>query len=265
MMAELIAIITPVYVSPEFPSRLRLFDQCVASVNKLETAHLHIVVDDGSPNAEGIQRVLSKYGDSRIRYLRRKRKKTDLKTASNALNFGIDAVLGGHDKISAVTPLHSDDLMCDVSSRAKALEPDDVGAALGKIVIRRNRKRTIHEPDFDLRPQDYVARGIAPYPVGSIMWKPGTLAGMKAYNKFGGVYNPRFVNVEDVLVAKLTALYLRDAGLRIAVSGEISMVYRHHQDSLRGHHRGSDLWDRNVSSMTRMYYKLLSWDHLNPQ
>src|SRR4051794_6142921 len=39
-----VAIVTPVYVSPEFPSRLRLFDQCVASVNKLGsdgTAHLH--------------------------------------------------------------------------------------------------------------------------------------------------------------------------------------------------------------------------------
>ena len=248
---------------------MNLFDECVASVNRLGsdgTAHLHIIVDDGSPDPEGIQRVVRKYDDRRIRYLRRERKKTDLQTASNALNCGIDAVLGGqYEAVSAVTPLHSDDVMCDVSSRANALEAPDVGAALGKIAIRRNRKITIHEPDFAMGPQDYVARGIAPYPVGSIMWKPSTLAGMKAYNKFDGVYHPRFLNVEDVLVAKLTALYLRDARLRIAVSEEISMIYRHHGDSLRGRHGDSDLWNRNVSSMTKMYYKLLSWDHLNPQ
>ena len=59
------------------------------------------------------------------------------------------------------------------------------------------------------------------------MWKPSTLEGMRKFNseqlradqRFDGVYHPDFVNVEDVLVAKLTALYLCKADLRIAVSG----------------------------------------------
>ncbi|HYI12309.1 MAG TPA: hypothetical protein VEK57_24865 [Thermoanaerobaculia bacterium] len=286
---KFIAIITPVYVSPDFPSRLELFDKCVASVHKLGsngTAHLHIVVDDGSTDPEGINCVLRKYDDHRIRYLRRERKETDLRTASNALNFGIDAVLEGHERIpeyesiSAVTPLHSDDLMYDVSSRAKSLEPAGIGAVVGKIAVYRDGQRVIHEPDFTLRARDYVARGIAPYPVASIMWKPGTLKGMKMYNKeklagdqrFDGVYHPGFVNVEDVLVTKLTALYLCKTKLRIAVSDEVSMAYHYHDDSLRGYHqdplRGKtkqDLWHLNSSLMAKMYYELLSWDHVSPQ
>src|SRR6266852_1701145 len=39
---SLIAIITPIYVSPEFPSRLEFFDKTVASVNKLDS--------DGTPH-----------------------------------------------------------------------------------------------------------------------------------------------------------------------------------------------------------------------
>lgn len=284
----LIAIVTPVYVSPDFPSRLKLFDRCVASVNNMlrsKAGHLHVVVDDGSPDPEGIQRVLWKYEDHRIRYLRRERTKTDLKTASNALNFGIDAVLEGHESIpeykavSAVTPLHSDDLMYDVWSRAKSLAPADVGAALSKIAIRSYDRRVIHRPNSTMCARDYVARGIAPYPVGSIMWKPSTLRGMKKYNKealpgnerFDGIYHPGFVNVEDVLVAKLTALYLCMVDMRIAVSEAISMEYRHHRDSLRGYHQDSrrgktpqDLWNLNVATMEKMYYEVLSWDHVSP-
>jgi hypothetical protein len=284
----LVAIITPIYVSPEFPSRLQLFDKTAASVNRLGsdgTTHLHIVVDDGSTDAEGIKRVIEKYDDGRIRYLRRERKGTDLKTASNALNFGIDAVLNGHEKIpeyksiDCVTPLHSDDLIHDVASRAKALEPADVGAALGKIVVLRDGSKRIHEPSFTLSARDYVTQGIAPYPVGSIIWKPSTLAGMKTHNqeklpddqRFEGVYHPDFVNVEDVLVTKLTAVYLCNAKLRMAVSEEISMSYLYHQDSLRGFHQDSlrgktdqDLWNKNSGRMAKMYYEILSWDHCSP-
>jgi hypothetical protein len=284
----LIAVITPVYVSPEFPSRLELFDKTVASVNRLrsdETTHLHIVVDDESTDPAGVRRVLEKYDDGRIRYLRRQRKETDLKTASNALNFGIDAVLDGHEmipeykNIDSVTPLHSDDLVYDIASRAKCLEPADVGAAVGKIVVLREGTERIHEPDFTMSARDYVAQGIAPYPVASIMWKSSTLAGMRTQNReklphaqrFDGIYHPDFVNVEDVLVAKLTALYLCHANLRIAVSEEISMLYRYHQDSLRGYHQDSlrgktkqNLWNLNERMMAKMYYEILSWDHLSP-
>jgi hypothetical protein len=109
------------------------------------------------------------------------------------------------------------------------------------------------------------------------MWKPSTLKGMKKYNRetpigdqrFDGVYHPEFVNVEDVLVAKLTALYLCKTNLRIAVSKEVSMAYHYHEDSLRGYHqdpsRGKtqqDLWDLNRSLMAKMYYEILSWDHV---
>jgi len=284
----LVAIITPVYVSPEFPSRLKFFGKTVASVNKLGsdgTTHLHVVVDDGSTDAEGIKRVIEKYDDGRIRYLRRERKGTDLKTASNALNFGIDAVLDGHEKIpdyksiDCVTPLHSDDLMYDIASRAKSLEPADVGAALGKIAVLRDGTERTHEPRFTLSARDYVTQGIAPYPVGSIMWKPSTLEGMKNYNKerlpgkqrFEGVYHPDFVNVEDVLVTKLTAVYLCQANLRMAVSEEISMSYLYHQDSLRGYHQDSlrgktdqDLWNLNNRRMAKMYYEIVLWDHCSP-
>lgn len=280
------AIITPIYVSPVFPSRLALFDKTVASVNMLgsdRTAHLHIVVDDGSTDPDGIKRVLDKYDDGRIRYLRRERKGTDLTTASNALNFGIDAVLDGHEKIpeyqtiDSITPLHSDDLMFDIAARAKLLEAEDVGAAISAIRLLREGQETIHEPDFTMSARDYVTRGIAPYPVASIMWKPSTLKGMKAYNReklpgnqrFEGVYHPDYVNVEDVTVTKLTALYLCQENLGIAVSEKMSMLYRYHQDSLRGYYQDTrrgktdqDLWTLNSRMMEKIYYELLLYGHL---
>ncbi len=284
----LIAIVTPVYVAPEFPSRLELFDKTVASVHVLRSAgaaHLHIVVDDGSTDPEGVKRVLQNYDDPRIRYLRRERKATDLKTASNALNFGLYAVLDGHEKIpeykniDAVTPLHSDDLIYDIGSRAKALEPAQVGAALSEIIVLREGAERTHRPDYTMSAPDYVIRGVAPYPVGSLMWKPSTLAGMRRFNlenlpgpqRFDGIYHPDFVNVEDVLVAKLTALYLCIAHLRMAASKQISMLYRFHHEGLRGYHQDShrgktdqDLWNLNGRQMSEMYYKMGTWEHLSP-
>jgi hypothetical protein len=111
------------------------------------------------------------------------------------------------------------------------------------------------------------------------MWKPSTLAGMRSYNqeklpgnqRFEGVYHPDFVNVEDVLVTKLTAAYLCMANLRMAVSGEISMSYLYHEDSLRGYHQDSlrgktdqDLWNLNNRKMAKMYYEIMSWAHCSP-
>ena len=113
-----VAVVTPIYATPE-NGRLELFRHTLRSVQQ-QTHHnvVYLVVDDGS--TADVPNFLNEYRDSRVRYVRREKLPTDLRTPSNALNLGIDYCLDRNSDImtheeaatlAAVTYLHSDDLL----------------------------------------------------------------------------------------------------------------------------------------------------------
>jgi len=93
-----------------------------------------VVVDDGSP--VDIQPLLRDQKYDKLRYVRRERGEHDLKTASNALNFGLGLCLGGSGDVftsaeaanlAAIAYLHSDDMLTlDSVERRLAALSDDV-------------------------------------------------------------------------------------------------------------------------------------------
>ncbi|MBS3119792.1 glycosyltransferase family 2 protein [Candidatus Woesearchaeota archaeon] len=97
-----VGIITPVYAAKK--SYLRYLEDAIESVPNQGADIIHIVVDDGSPTdvASWFHQTIS---DPRIRYLRRERAPSDIRTASNARNLGLQALL---DPIyGAVSPQES--------------------------------------------------------------------------------------------------------------------------------------------------------------
>jgi glycosyltransferase involved in cell wall biosynthesis len=113
-----VVIVTPVYATPE-NGRLELLHQTLGSVQRQTyPTYIHLVVDDGSPS--DVKSVVCDKRDPRLRYVKRERHPQDLKTASNALNFGICLAISGNPDIftreeakdlTSLTYLHSDDLL----------------------------------------------------------------------------------------------------------------------------------------------------------
>ena len=89
-------MVIPVVVCPTYAdndSRLSQLRYSLTSINRQTVPCVCIVVDDGS--SSDVQGFIKQFGTRRIRYARRERKPTDLRTSSNAANLGIDLALEG--------------------------------------------------------------------------------------------------------------------------------------------------------------------------
>jgi len=113
-----VAIIVPVYATTT-NHRLDYLGPTLQSVQKQTHRDLVCVgVDDGS--TADVKAFVEDRKYDRLRYVRRERGFSDLRTASNALNFGIDLCLRGSNyvltleeasNLSALAYLHSDDML----------------------------------------------------------------------------------------------------------------------------------------------------------
>ncbi len=107
-------IVIPVYANTQ--ERLKYFQYCVQSIKRQDKPFVAIFVDDESPFFSDVQSIIG--NDERFRLVQRQRHPTDLKTASNALNYGIDLildsnqkVLGSTENIHTLSYVHSDDML----------------------------------------------------------------------------------------------------------------------------------------------------------
>ncbi len=245
------AVISPVYATPQ-NERLKLFDHTVRSFIRQRTDALnlvHVVVDDGS--SSDVEGFLREYHDSRIRYIRRDKSPSDLRTASNALNLGIDCCLAGSGDVFtrseasdlyAIAFLHSDDL----------LPKDSVQKRIWKM---GNGTGFVHT-DMAFLDETGEVIGIRGWKGGNgekylssvgnhrlfnhhtIMWGTGFLRYLKDFvaAKYGqeGVFDPNLSHGEDRDMSLSSMEAALEGGYKPSYGSFVSVFYRCHPKSITG-------------------------------
>lgn len=242
-----VAVITPIYATPE-NERLKLFDYTAGSVGKQRNARsniVHIVVDDGS--SVDVESHIRDYKNPQIRYIRREKPISDLKTASNALNLGIDLCIQGSSDIftkseasdlNGVTYLHSDDLLTldSIGDRIKNLDGGFVYTDMaffnnqGKIIAVRGWKGGSNK-------EDMLKNNFA-FNHHTVMWEMGFLQYLKDFvaRKYGqsGIFDPFLSHGEDRDASLSSAEAAMEGGFRVTYIPSVSVLYRVHQQSITG-------------------------------
>ncbi len=234
-----IAVITPVYATPE-NQRLVLLEDTIKSMHRLQDDFVHLIVDDGSPF--NVRDLVMSYNslDPRIRYLRRERQKSDLCTASNALNYGINQVLDSEEykDIEAITTLHSDDLMLDLEIRLRAIE-EGACASTGYELRFDNNGYAKLKRGFSILPLYMISDGNSEgLNTHTFMWRRDLAVFMRRFNlenhNIDGLFMPNIRYAEDRAVAKLTILAVHLSNGLIDHVNIPCVAYRLHTNSITG-------------------------------
>ena len=238
-----VAVVIPVYATPE-NHRLDFLGQTLRSVH-LQTYRdlVALVVDDGSTaNVEGF---VKDFGYDKLRYVKRTRSPADLKTASNALNFGIDLCLArSHEvftsqeasNLAALAYLHSDDLLPpqSVHQRIVALK-HDTAFGYGRMVYINSGNRII---DVSRWKGEFGHDTLSGFPHHSVMWSLEFAERLKEYviGKYGldGIFDTRLSHGEDLDVSLSSAEAASQLNLEIVNIPEIVYAYRRHMGTISG-------------------------------
>lgn len=237
------AIVIPVYATPE-NHRLDFLGQTLLSVQHQTYPNLvAVVVDDGSP-ADVAGFVQEQHMDN-VRYVRRTRSPTDLKTASNALNFGIDLCLAGSGEVlsrseasglAALAYLHSDDLLPPVSVQKRiSFLTNNVAFVHGDSLIVRRDNSPVRVQRWK---GSYASSSFYNFPHHTVMWTAEFARQLKSYvaGQYSqeGIFDKRLSHGEDRDVSVSSAEAARIAEKRIIQISEILYVYKQHEKSISG-------------------------------
>lgn len=242
-----VAVVIPVYATPE-NSRLEFLGQTLRSV-QLQTHRdlVALVVDDGSP--VNVECFIRESGYSAVRYIRRARSQADLKTASNALNFGIGLCLerspdvfsrAEAGNLVAITYLHSDDLLPpeSVAHRLSALKPGAafvyadviyVNAVNKPLGVKRSKwqGKCAYSPDL-----------FHGFPHHTVMWAAEFANLLKSYvaERYGqdGIFDSRLSYGEDRDVSISSVEAAMKHGQAMIHLPEVAYAYRQHVQSISG-------------------------------
>lgn len=244
-----ILVVTPTY------NRAHTIGDTIQSVQAQDyTDFIHIIVDDGSDDRT--EEVVRKFmaTDPRIRYAKRVRRPTDIRTSSNALNYGIDLGLDPNlgflspeeiAEITHLTTIHSDDLKLKYSllTQYAATRDPEVGACFTDAIRWNPEKgwitlwRGYPTHDLDRLINRIYVQNI---PNFTMFWRVDFLKEM-VDNRVGenlsryGIYDPLVRYAEDRDVSMLTTLTAKRTGRRLVyLSNVFSACYREHSDSICG-------------------------------
>jgi len=242
-----VAVVTPIYATPE-NGRLELFRHTLRSVQQ-QTHHnvVYLVVDDGS--TADVQKFLRESRDSRVRYIRREKFPTDLKTASNALNLGIDCCIGRDREIfstgeaedlAAVAFLHSDDLFVpnSVELRIKNLQNGFVFTDMALFTSSGKIPRIRYGDTVSVANKTYATKNPREFNHHTIMWSLPFLRYLREftarkYNQYG-VFDPRLFHGEDRDISLSSSEAAIEGNLTVNYAPFVSVIYRTHPKSISG-------------------------------
>lgn len=245
----MMAIITPYYGKSgdqRFVTRKRYLHQTIQSVKSQDIDLIHIIVDDGSDDG-AIDEITKKFGDSdKITIIGRERKQEDRLTCTNAINYGLQKILGfekfshiDSKRIEYVTILHSDDLAINLEARVNEMSKKSIDFLYTDaiILIESTKEKILWEGiDGSAREvrRNLWHRGRMPYP--TMTWTAPFLVQMQRYvrdrYKRAFILDRSIGCGEDVDLA-LTSLELAEKEkMKIGYLREITAVYRIHDLSL---------------------------------
>jgi len=243
-------IITPYYEEEEnhnFSTRRKYLDETIESVDKQNRKDLlHVIVDDGS-KSEYYKKLQKKYLNSQNRIIiRRERKKSDILTCTNALNFGLDYCfktdsfkgidIGSHD---IITFLHSDDLLIDVYKRLDMFNSGSYVFVYTDALIFFDDNDVAYkwggiDGSIDKITNNMWVYGKLAYP--TMTWKKDFLKELKTYNiqkyKLNYVLDPKVGCGEDVDLALSSLEFAKIKGCKIGYLKDFTAGYRIHNKSL---------------------------------
>ena len=198
------ATIIPVYASTN--ERLKYFDDCLKSVVRQSHPTIGVIVDDGSPKFEDVKQIVKNNNNGFLRLIQRKRYPDDRKTASNALNYGLEKVIVNsneilnkteENRVRGVCYLHSDDMLAkeSIKKRVELLKNNS-------FVYSR-----LYKIDSESRPIDIygcgenILQGAGSFAHHTIMWDINFLKGLRLYirKKFNqiGIFDKNLCAGED--------------------------------------------------------------------
>lgn len=242
MSKDTTAVIIPTYVNSE--NRFSFFKQTIASLVRQTSPVVGIIVDDGSPMSDCVKNIVNFYNfKGNLRYVKRPRKETDLHTASNAINFGLDLTLDlssgifsseEQHRLAYAAYLHSDDMLPDngIAKRVAAIK--DGGFVFSKMLIIDdvNRPKTISGN------VDSLKRNAQGFPHHSSLWSLNFLQDVKdyvaeTYNQ-ESIFDSRICFGEDRDVSLSSLETLTKTGQTFTFVPSISYFYRAQEDSITG-------------------------------
>ena len=257
----IVAVVTPIYATPE-NGRLELFRYTLKSVLRQCPDVVHVVVDDGSQ--EDVEYFLREHGNSSVRYLKRERQASDLKTASNALNLGIDNCIAKNSDVlssretrdlAAVTFLHSDDVLTrdSIEKRLLGLKDGFVFTEMafsdknGLVYCVRNGLEYLQD-------KTYVSRNPVPFNKHTLMWNTQFLRYLKEYSERRyeqfGVFDSHLFFGEDLDVVLSSFEAAIEGNFEIDYLPFASVIYRNHPNSISGEtHRAAIEEQSNIISI----------------
>lgn len=247
-MKDYIAIITPIYATPE-NERLELFRYTMRSVYRQNSDFniIYLIIDDGSTSdvdefiretkeiIESSGRTKSREAKNpkiQIRYAKRDRKPEEVKTPSYARNFGIELLLRGEvlteeeKSLYGITFLDSDDLLPTngINVRAEGLKK---GFTRSDIAISNKKGKVLNviKGSKDGFPRNHL----------TLFFEVDFLCYLKDYvgDKYGqdGIFAP--YSFGEDLDAHLSAIEAaRERGFEIQYNPKVSLYYIKHSKSI---------------------------------
>lgn len=246
------AVVIPVYATPE-NHRLDFLGQTLQSVRHQTYPDLvAVVVDDGS-TADVAGFVREQRMDN-VRYVRRVRSPADLKTASNALNFGIGLCLdrspdvfssGEASGLAAITYLHSDDMLPpeSIGKRLSVLN-SDAAFVYADVAYIGSSNELVGVSRSKSREGIYASSLFRGFPHHTVMWGIEFVDSLRDYvaRRYGqnGIFDSRLSHGEDrdASISSVEATKLEGkAMIHLPV---VAYVYRQHMQSISGERISED-------------------------
>lgn len=261
-----VAVVIPVYATPE-NHRLDFLGQTLRSVQRQTYRDLvAVVVDDGSP--ADVAGFVQAQHMGNVRYVRRARSPADLRTASNALNFGINlclekdaGVFTRHEAgdFGAIAYLHSDDLLTaeSVQERLAALNQGAAFVYSDMIYIDTSNVPT----GVNRWKGKCGSNTLFGFPHHTVMWSIVFAQLLRAHvaEKYeqNGIFDSRLSYGEDRDVSISSVEAAMTEGKAVHYLPEITYAYRQHALSISGDHAGEDY--------IRRQRELIDTKHFSPQ